>query len=87
MRRRHARRPGERLSGPLPWETLANDGSGSGDDDVPSNAGTAGAREACAHLSEDPGEVGPGTRVVGHGRLAITAPGVGHGAFPGTIRL
>ncbi|MFD5621295.1 hypothetical protein [Streptomyces yangpuensis] len=75
---------------PLPWETLATDGSGSGDDDVPSDAGTAGtvgAREACAHLSVDPGEVGPGTRVVGHGWLAITAPDVGHRAFPGTIRL
>ncbi|MFG2332723.1 hypothetical protein ACGFMM_24255 [Streptomyces sp. NPDC048604] len=69
---------------PLPWETLESDEP---DDDVPPNTGTAGAREACVHLSVDPGEVGPETRVVGHGWLAVTAPDVGHGAFPGALRL
>ncbi|WP_031173394.1 hypothetical protein [Streptomyces durhamensis] len=33
------------------------------------------------------GEVGPDTEVRGHGWLALTAPAVGHGAFPGTLRI
>ncbi|MFF4739902.1 hypothetical protein ACFY2W_29060 [Streptomyces sp. NPDC001262] len=39
------------------------------------------------YLSVDPDEVGPDTEVRGHGWLALTAPGVGHGAFPGTLRI
>ncbi|MGW1408329.1 hypothetical protein [Streptomyces sp. NPDC002403] len=70
---------------PLPWETLAADDPEY--DDAPPNAGTTGARSACGHLSVDPGEVGPDTEVRGHGWLAITAPGIGHGAFPGTLRI
>ncbi|MEU3690468.1 hypothetical protein [Streptomyces narbonensis] len=74
---------------PLPWETLAADDPDFDPeyDDVPSNAGTTGARSACAYLSVDPGEVGPETETRGHGWLAVTAPGVGHGAFPGTLRI
>ncbi|WP_406458587.1 hypothetical protein OG782_36600 [Streptomyces sp. NBC_00876] len=74
---------------PLPWETLAGDDPDADPeyDHVPSNAGTAGARSACGHLSVDPDEVGPGTDVRGHGWLALTAPDVGHGAFPGTLRI
>ncbi|MCX4851224.1 hypothetical protein [Streptomyces sp. NBC_00893] len=72
---------------PLPWETLAVDDPDFDPeyDEVPSNAGTAGARSACGYLSVDPDEVGPDTEVRGHGWLALTAPGVGHGAFPGTL--
>lgn len=70
---------------PLPWETLA--AADPDHDDAPANAGTTGARSACAHLSVDPDEVGPDTEVRGHGWLAITGPGVGHGAFPGTLRI
>ncbi|MFI9721481.1 hypothetical protein ACIHFE_17815 [Streptomyces sp. NPDC052396] len=74
---------------PLPWETLAVDDPDFDPeyDEAPPNAGTAGARSACEYLSVDPGEVGPDTRVRGHGWLALTAPGVGHGAFPGTLRI
>ncbi|GHE08988.1 hypothetical protein GCM10010339_59770 [Streptomyces alanosinicus] len=74
---------------PLPWETLAVDDPDFDPeyDEVPSNAGTTGARSACGYLSVDPGEVGPDTSVRGHGWLALTAPGVGHGAFPGTLRI
>ncbi|MFB7105418.1 hypothetical protein [Streptomyces hydrogenans] len=74
---------------PLPWETLAVDDPDFDPeyDDAPTNAGTAGARSACAHLSVDPNAVGPGTEARGHGWLALTAPGVGHGAFPGRLPL
>ncbi|MEU2503336.1 hypothetical protein ABZ621_01350 [Streptomyces sp. NPDC007863] len=74
---------------PLPWETLAADAPDHDPeyDDAPPNAGTLGARSACAHLSVDPNGVGPETRVGGHGWLAVTAPGVGHGAFPGRLPL
>ncbi|MFF8846476.1 hypothetical protein ACF08N_27800 [Streptomyces sp. NPDC015127] len=74
---------------PLPWETLAVDDPDFDPeyDEAPPNAGTTGARSACAYLSVDPGEVGPDTEVRGHGWLALTAPGVGHGAFPGTLRI
>ncbi|MET9378200.1 hypothetical protein ABZX98_29400 [Streptomyces sp. NPDC002992] len=72
---------------PLPWETLEADGSYSDPDDSPSNAGTMGARSACAYLSVDPDAVGPDTEVRGHGWLAVTAPGVGHGAFPGRLSI
>lgn len=74
---------------PLPWETLAADDPDVDPeyDEVASNAGTTGARSACAYLSVDPGEVGPETGTRGHGWLAVTAPGVGHGAFPGTLRI
>ncbi|MFD7324624.1 hypothetical protein ACFV9D_26590 [Streptomyces sp. NPDC059875] len=72
---------------PLPWETLAvHDPDFDPEyDEAPPNAGTTGARSACGYLSVDPGEVGPDTEVRGHGWLALTAPGVGHGAFPGTL--
>ncbi|WP_225826494.1 hypothetical protein [Streptomyces naphthomycinicus] len=72
---------------PLPWETLAVDDPDFDPeyDEAPPNAGTTGARSACRHLSVDPGEVGPDTEIRGHGWLALTAPGVGHGAFPGPL--
>lgn len=74
---------------PLPWETLAVDDPDFDPeyDEAPPNAGTAGARSACENLSADPDEVGPDTEVRGHGWLAVTAPGVGHGAFPGRLRI
>ncbi|MFF0204301.1 hypothetical protein [Streptomyces sp. NPDC005017] len=74
---------------PLPWETLAADDPDFDPeyDEAPANAGTTGARSACAYLSVDPGAVGPDTVRRGHGWLAVTAPGVGHGAFPGTLRI
>ncbi|MFI8252253.1 hypothetical protein [Streptomyces filamentosus] len=74
---------------PLPWESLAADDPDLDPeyDEVPPHAGTAGAREACAHLSVDPDAVGPDTVVRGHGWLALTAPGVDHGAFPGRLPL
>ncbi|MER7000028.1 hypothetical protein [Streptomyces sp. NPDC000410] len=74
---------------PLPWETLAVDDphfDPEYDEALP-NAGTTGARSACGYLSVDPDNVGPDTQVRGHGWLALTAPGVGHGAFPGTLRI
>ncbi|MFJ5778849.1 hypothetical protein [Streptomyces sp. NPDC093094] len=74
---------------PLPWETLAVDDPEYDPeyDDAEPNAGTTGARSACRYLSLDPGEVGPDTRVRGHGWLAVTEPDVGHGAFPGTLHI
>ncbi|MFC0602874.1 hypothetical protein [Streptomyces palmae] len=74
---------------PLPWETLQVDDPDFDPeyDEAPPNAGTTGARSACRYLSVDPGEVGPDTGVRGHGWLALTAPGVGHGAFPGTLSI
>ncbi|WP_159424412.1 hypothetical protein [Streptomyces sp. 3214.6] len=35
----------------------------------------------------DPGQVGPATRVRGHGWLALTEPDVGHGVFPAVLPL
>ncbi|MDI3406170.1 hypothetical protein [Streptomyces cavernicola] len=75
---------------PLPWETLAVDDPDFDDefdelDDVEPDAGTAGARAACGHLSVDPDLVGADTVVRGHGWLAVTAPNVGHGPFPGLL--
>ncbi|MEV6395517.1 hypothetical protein AB0M39_12195 [Streptomyces sp. NPDC051907] len=72
---------------PLPWETLAADEPGFNPKYDAPNAGTTGARSACGRLSVDPGEVGPDTQVRGHGWLALTAPDVGQGAFPGTLRI
>ena len=74
---------------PLPWETIAVDDPDFDPehDESPSNAGTMGARSACGYLSVDPDAVGPDTVVRGHGWLALTEPGVGHGAFPGTLRI
>ncbi|MDX3247975.1 hypothetical protein [Streptomyces sp. ME18-1-4] len=79
----------EWVGDPLPWETLAADDPEyeAESDDVPPNAGTAGAETACGHLSIDPGQVGPATRVRGHGWLALTEPDVGHGVFPGVLPL
>ncbi|GHA79983.1 hypothetical protein ACIQRS_17235 [Streptomyces termitum] len=75
---------------PLPGEPLAVDDPDFDpevDDDVPANAGVLGARSACAVLSVDPETVGADTEVRGHGWLALTAPGFGHGAVPGVLRL
>ncbi|MGW0396095.1 hypothetical protein ACWDYJ_35595 [Streptomyces sp. NPDC003042] len=72
---------------PLPWETLAVDEPGFDPEYDEANAGTTGARSACGSLSVEPGEVGPDTEVRGHGWLALTAAGVSHGAFPGTLRI
>ncbi|MGV9449942.1 hypothetical protein [Streptomyces sp. NPDC003635] len=74
---------------PLPWETLAADDPDyepEFEDDSP-NAGTTTAETACGHLSVDPAQVGPDTRVTGHGWLALTARGAGHGAFRGVLRI
>ncbi|MEU6985851.1 hypothetical protein ABZ946_20850 [Streptomyces sp. NPDC046324] len=68
---------------PLPWETAAVEDADF--DPEYDHAGTMGARSACRHLSVDPGEVGPETEMRGHGWLALTEPGVGHGAFPGIL--
>ncbi|MFF4012577.1 hypothetical protein [Streptomyces sp. NPDC001717] len=74
---------------PLPWETHAVDDPDFDPeyDDAPPNAGTAGARTACGHLSVDPAMVGSGTETRGHGWLALTSPHAGHGAFPGILPL
>lgn len=74
---------------PLPWETLAVDDPDYDPefDDCPPNAGTFSAQSACGQLSLDPAEVGPDTRVRGHGWLALTEPDAGHGEFPGILRL
>lgn len=39
------------------------------------------------YLSGDPVEVGPTTTLRGHGWLAVTRAGVGHGAFTGVVRI
>ncbi|MGC4947101.1 hypothetical protein ACLQ2N_13000 [Streptomyces sp. DT224] len=45
-----------------------------------------GVREACGELSVDPDLVGVFDTVVrGHGWLAVTAPDMGHGQFPGLL--
>ncbi|MFI7006347.1 hypothetical protein [Streptomyces sp. NPDC050145] len=72
---------------PLPWEDLAMNEPGFDpeSDEADPEAGTAGARIACEYLSVDPDLVGAGTVVRGHGWLAVTAPDVGHGPFPGLL--
>ncbi|MFE1949294.1 hypothetical protein ACFW9D_02360 [Streptomyces sp. NPDC059524] len=72
---------------PLPWEDLAMNEPGFDpeSEEADPEAGTAGARTACAYLSVDPELVGAGTVVRGHGWLAVTAPDVGHGPFPGLL--
>ncbi|MEV0747669.1 hypothetical protein OG345_17805 [Streptomyces sp. NBC_01220] len=42
---------------------------------------------AAQSLSVEPTEVGSTTTLRGHGWLAITRPGVGHGAFTGVVRI
>ncbi|MFF7341885.1 hypothetical protein ACFZAT_31810 [Streptomyces sp. NPDC008163] len=51
------------------------------DDDI-----TGGVRDVCGDLSVDPDLVGVLDTVVrGHGWLAVTAPDMGHGQFPGLL--
>ncbi|MEU4996468.1 hypothetical protein [Streptomyces sp. NPDC021622] len=88
--RQYAAESGPEWEGdPLPWETLAVDDPDFDPeyDDAPPDAGTAGARTACGHLSVDPDMVGSGTETRGHGWLALTSPHAGHGAFPGILPL
>ncbi|QNE76744.1 hypothetical protein F0344_20845 [Streptomyces finlayi] len=42
---------------------------------------------AAPALSLFPGDVGEETRVRGHGWLAVTRPGIGHGPFTGALRI
>ncbi|MEU8848016.1 hypothetical protein AB0C70_17595 [Streptomyces sp. NPDC048564] len=78
IRRRYAAESDpEWIGAPLPWEEPGTDGQDL-DGDGPNVEGTAGAAEACGALSVDPAEIGTGTRVRGHGWLALSAPGVGH---------
>ncbi|OKJ68655.1 hypothetical protein [Streptomyces sp. CB02460] len=55
------------------------------DDEDPDDV-TGGVRDVCGALSVDPDLVGVLDTVVrGHGWLAVTAPDVGHGRFPGLL--
>ncbi|TXS04259.1 hypothetical protein EAO73_16495 [Streptomyces sp. col6] len=56
------------------------------EDDEDPDAVTGGVREACGDLSVDLDLVGVLETVVrGHGWLAVTAPDMGHGQFPGLL--
>jgi hypothetical protein len=65
---------------PLPWEDLRIDDEDFDPeyDEAEPNEGTARAAYACGRLSVDPTKIGPGTRMRGHGWLALHAPGVGY---------
>ncbi|MCX4445058.1 hypothetical protein ACIOEZ_08135 [Streptomyces sp. NPDC087866] len=64
----------------------AAEGGSEAEDDEDPDAVTGGVREACGDLSVDPDLVGVLDTVVrGHGWLAVTAPDMGHGQFPGLL--
>lgn len=83
---------------PLPWEGPAEDADAAGlDEDAerayaeepldPNRAAQACIGTAARHLSLDPASVTAETPVRGHGWLAVTAAGVGHGPFAGALRI
>ncbi|WP_405014566.1 hypothetical protein [Kitasatospora sp. NBC_01539] len=80
---------------PLPWEEPADDSDlGELDDDAyaeepldPNRAATVGITTAARQLSVDPASVSADTPMRGHGWLAVTAAGVGHGPFAGALRI
>ncbi|MEU1664409.1 hypothetical protein ABZ547_12475 [Streptomyces sparsogenes] len=81
IRRRYAAESYPEWEGePLPWEDLRVDDEDFDPeyDEAEPNEGTARAAYACGRLSVDPTEVGPATRIRGHGWLALNAPGIGH---------
>ncbi|KUO02642.1 hypothetical protein [Streptomyces caeruleatus] len=88
IRRRYAREDDPEWVGePLPWEDLRVDDEDFDPehDDAHPDEGTADALTASSHLSLDPNRVGAGTRVRGHGWLALSAPGVGHEDLGGLV--
>ncbi|MFD5426985.1 hypothetical protein [Streptomyces sp. NPDC127084] len=89
VRRRYGREDDPEWVGePLPWEELRvhdEDFDPEYDEAGPED-GTADAATACAQLSVDPTRIGAGTRIGGHGWLALSAPGVGHEDLPGLVR-
>ncbi|MFJ4619939.1 hypothetical protein [Streptomyces sp. NPDC088812] len=74
---------------PLDWEEpLSEDPDFDPDDDHEPNATLASSVDAAAReLSLDPTGVGQHTPLRGHGWLAITEEGVGHGPFTGVLRI
>ncbi|MFI6446659.1 hypothetical protein [Kitasatospora sp. NPDC050543] len=77
---------------PLPWEVelMDDEDEDHDDEDYDDEDGGSGARgvqsvnQAAASLSIDPSGIDAATPVRGHGWLALTAPGAGHGGF-GTL--
>lgn len=74
---------------PMDWEgPLTADPAYDPEDAYEPNATLESDVNSAAHsLSVDPTEVGSTTTLRGHGWLAITRPGVGHGAFTGVVRI
>ncbi|MFE2330063.1 hypothetical protein ACFXD5_40205 [Streptomyces sp. NPDC059385] len=73
---------------PMPWETPQTD-----DEHwepgmyEPNGSCETSANCAADKLSIDPEEIDEDTPMSGHGWLAVTAPGVGHGPFPGALEI
>ncbi|MEU0275850.1 hypothetical protein [Streptomyces sp. NPDC006307] len=89
IRRRYTREGDPEWVGePLPWEDLRVDDEDFDPeyDEAEPNEGTADVATACGNLSVDPTGVGAGSRIRGHGWLALTAPGVGHKDLGGLVR-
>ncbi|MFF2328733.1 MULTISPECIES: HEAT repeat domain-containing protein [unclassified Streptomyces] len=73
---------------PMDWEEpLTADPDYDPDEDQEPNATMeCDVNSAAYSLSIEPAEVGSATTLRGHGWLAVTRPGVGHGAFTGVVR-
>ncbi|MFB6614990.1 hypothetical protein ACFCV9_12365 [Streptomyces sp. NPDC056367] len=73
---------------PMPWETPQTD-----DDHwepglyEPNASCETNANGVAEKLTVDPEEIDENTPMTGHGWLAVTAPGVGHGPFPGALEI
>ncbi|WP_405365906.1 hypothetical protein [Kitasatospora sp. NBC_00039] len=71
---------------PLPWEEVLTAADFEEEDyedayPEPNASETQSIGAAAVHLSLDPAAITPGTPARGHGWLALTAPGAGHGGF------
>lgn len=72
---------------PMPWETpITADPDYDPDYQVPGASAETEVEGAAKALSLYPPDIGPGTTVRGHGWLAVTEEGVGHGPFAGALR-
>ncbi|MGA4800073.1 HEAT repeat domain-containing protein [Streptomyces lavendulocolor] len=77
---------------PMAWETPLTEGSphdsgGPDHDEDPGASREWAVENAARALSLLPGDAGEETRVRGHGWLAVTRPGIGHGPFTGALRI
>ncbi|MFH7597410.1 hypothetical protein WDV06_20250 [Streptomyces racemochromogenes] len=73
---------------PMPWEAPQTEDEHGGPGPYEPNASCeTNANEVARALTVDPEQIDEDTPMTGHGWLAVTAPGVGHGPFPGALAI